>query len=49
MRLGRTKIAIFLLCFSLACTVPQLLADKKDQPPTPPLTTRGARCMRSIA
>ncbi|MFZ0143842.1 MAG: DUF1800 family protein, partial [Candidatus Sulfotelmatobacter sp.] len=31
MRLGRTKIATFLLCFSLACIVPQLLADKKDQ------------------
>jgi|HubBroStandDraft_5_1064220.scaffolds.fasta_scaffold37513_1 uncharacterized protein (DUF1800 family) len=31
MRSGRTKIATFLLCSSLACTVPQLLADKKDQ------------------
>jgi uncharacterized protein (DUF1800 family) len=31
MRLGRTKFAIFLLCFSLACTVPQLLARKKDK------------------
>src|SRR6202167_3040064 len=31
MRSGRTKIATFLLCFSLACAVPQLLADKKDQ------------------
>ena len=30
MRLGRTKVGTFLLCFSLACTVPQLLADKKD-------------------
>src|SRR5271168_4031261 len=31
MLLGRAKIGTFLLCFSLACTVPQLLADKKDQ------------------
>jgi hypothetical protein len=31
MRSGRTKIATFLLCFGLACTVPQLLADKKDE------------------
>jgi len=32
MRLGRTKFVIFLLCFSLACIVPQLLAGKKDKP-----------------
>jgi hypothetical protein len=31
MRLGRTKFVSFLLCFSLACTVPQLLAKKKDK------------------
>jgi len=31
MRLGRTKMVVFLLCFSLACTVPQLLAKKKDK------------------
>jgi uncharacterized protein (DUF1800 family) len=31
MRFGRTKFAIFLLCFSLACTVPQVLAKKKDK------------------
>jgi len=31
MRLGRTKFAIFLLSFSLACAVPQLLARKKDK------------------
>ncbi|MFZ0952406.1 MAG: DUF1800 domain-containing protein [Candidatus Sulfotelmatobacter sp.] len=34
MLVGRTKIATFLLCFGLACTVPQLLADKKDRTPT---------------
>jgi uncharacterized protein (DUF1800 family) len=32
MRLGRTKFVGLLLCFSLACTVPRLLARKKDQP-----------------
>src|ERR1700684_2373052 len=31
MRLGRTKFAIGLLCFCLACTVPQVLAGKKDK------------------
>jgi uncharacterized protein (DUF1800 family) len=31
MRLGRAKIATSLLCLSLACTVPQLLAKKKDK------------------
>jgi uncharacterized protein (DUF1800 family) len=31
MRLGRTKFAVSLLCFSLACTVPQVLARKKDK------------------
>jgi|HubBroStandDraft_1064217.scaffolds.fasta_scaffold00131_11 uncharacterized protein (DUF1800 family) len=31
MRLGRTKFAVFLLACSLACTVPQLLAKKKDK------------------
>jgi uncharacterized protein (DUF1800 family) len=30
MRLGRTKFVASLLCFSLACTVPRLLAKKKD-------------------
>jgi len=29
--LGRTKFAISLLCLSLACTVPQVLAKKKDK------------------
>lgn len=31
MRLGRTKFVILLFCFSLACTVPQVLAGKKDK------------------
>jgi uncharacterized protein (DUF1800 family) len=31
MRVGRTKFAVFFLCFSLACAVPQLLARKKDK------------------
>jgi uncharacterized protein (DUF1800 family) len=36
MRLGRTKIGIFLFSFSLACTVPQLLAKKKEKAPSSP-------------
>ena len=32
MRLGRTKFVVCLLCFGLACTVPQVLAKKKDKP-----------------
>jgi uncharacterized protein (DUF1800 family) len=31
MSLGRKKFAIFLLCLSVACTVPQVLAKKKDK------------------
>jgi uncharacterized protein (DUF1800 family) len=31
MRLDRTKFAVCLLCFSLACTVPKVLAGKKDK------------------
>src|SRR5580658_8711389 len=31
MRLGRTKFAAFFLSLSLACTVPQILAKKKDK------------------
>jgi uncharacterized protein (DUF1800 family) len=31
MRLGRTKFVTGLLCFCLACTVPQVLAGKKDK------------------
>ena len=42
MRLGRAKIGTFLLCFSLACTVPQLLADKKDQASSGPDDQRRA-------
>ncbi|MGC1653775.1 MAG: DUF1800 domain-containing protein [Candidatus Sulfotelmatobacter sp.] len=42
MRLDRTKVATFLLCFSLACTVPQLLADKKDKADSAPDDQRRA-------
>ena len=31
MRLDRTKFAVFLLCLSLACIAPQLLAGKKEK------------------
>jgi uncharacterized protein (DUF1800 family) len=36
MGVRRTKFASFLLCFSLACTVPQLLAKKKDKAASSP-------------
>jgi len=36
MRLGRTKFATFLLCFSLACIVPHVLAKKKDKATSSP-------------
>jgi uncharacterized protein (DUF1800 family) len=42
MRLGRTKFVTFLLCFSLACTVPQLLAKKKDKATSSPDDQRRA-------
>jgi uncharacterized protein (DUF1800 family) len=42
MRLGRTKFVTFLLCFSLACTVPQLLAKKKDKAASSPDDQRRA-------
>src|ERR1700745_1528279 len=32
MRPSLTRVALLLLCLSLACAVPQLLARKKDQP-----------------
>jgi uncharacterized protein (DUF1800 family) len=42
MCLGRTKFVTFLLCFSLACTVPQLLAKKKDKAASSPDDRRRA-------
>ena len=42
MRLGRTKFAALLLCFSLACTVPQVLAKKKDKAASNPSDPRRA-------
>ncbi|MGB6481193.1 MAG: DUF1800 domain-containing protein [Candidatus Sulfotelmatobacter sp.] len=42
MRVGRAKIGTFLLCFGLACIVPQLLADKKDQASSGPDDKRRA-------
>ncbi len=49
MRLDRTKFAVCLLCFSLACTVPQVLANKEDKAaPAPTTTLSGARCTRLI-
>ncbi|HWY19645.1 MAG TPA: DUF1800 domain-containing protein [Candidatus Acidoferrum sp.] len=42
MRLGRTKFAALLLCFSLACTAPQLLAKKKGKAASGPSDPRRA-------
>jgi uncharacterized protein (DUF1800 family) len=42
MRLGRVKFAAPLLCVSLACTVPQVLAGKKDKPVPQPDDQKGA-------
>jgi hypothetical protein len=42
MRLGRTKFVIFLLCSGLACSVPGLLAKKKEQAATGPDDQRRA-------
>jgi uncharacterized protein (DUF1800 family) len=42
MRLGRTKFAVFLLACTLACTVPQLLAKKKDKAAASPDEQRRA-------
>src|SRR5580692_7140963 len=42
MRLGRTKFVTFLLCFSVASTVPQLLAKKKDKAASSPDDQRRA-------
>ena len=35
MRSSFPRVALLLLCLSLACSVPQLLAKKKDQPADP--------------
>ena len=43
MRLGRTKFAVCLLCFSLACTVPRVLAEEERQGEHPALTTTAQR------
>jgi uncharacterized protein (DUF1800 family) len=42
MRLGRAKFATILVCFSLACTVPQLLGGKKDKAAASPEEPRRA-------
>jgi len=49
MRLGRAKFVILLVCFSLACTVSQVLAGKKDKRERGIESTtllRGAPCTR---
>jgi uncharacterized protein (DUF1800 family) len=42
MRSSFPRVAVFLLCLSLACAVPQLVAKKKDQPADPSIEQKRA-------
>ena len=48
MRLGRTKFFVCLLCFSLACTVPQMLAGKKDAAASSPNDNAQRRALHAL-
>jgi uncharacterized protein (DUF1800 family) len=48
MRFGRTKFAVGLLCFSLACTVPQVLAGKKDMAASSPNDNPQRRALHAL-
>ncbi len=48
MRLGRRKFAACLLCFSLACTVPQVLAKKKDKAASRPNDNGQRRALHAL-
>ena len=48
MRLGRTKFAVGLLCFSLACTVPQVLANKEDKAASSPRDNAQRRALHAL-
>jgi uncharacterized protein (DUF1800 family) len=48
MRLGRTKFAAGLLCFSLACTVPQVLANNKDKAASSPTDNAQRRALHAL-
>ena len=48
MRLGRTKFAICLLCFSLACPVSQVLAKKEDKAASTPDDSEQRRALHAL-
>ena len=48
MRLDRTKFAVGLLCFSLACTVPQVLANKEDKAASSPNDNAQRRALHAL-
>ena len=48
MGLGRTKFFIGLLCFSLACTVPRVLAGKKDTGASSPDANAQRRALHAL-
>ncbi len=48
MRLDRTKFAVGLLCFSLACTVPQVLANKEDKAASSPDDNAQRRALHAL-
>ncbi len=48
MGLGRTKVFACLLCFSLACTVPQVLARKKDTAASSPNDNPQRRALHAL-
>src|SRR5271166_540405 len=48
MRLGRTKFGVGLLCFSLSCTVPQVLANKEDKAASGPNDNAQRRALHAL-
>jgi uncharacterized protein (DUF1800 family) len=48
MRLGHTKFAVGLLCFSLACTVPQVLANKEEKAASSPNDNPQRRALHAL-
>lgn len=48
MRLGRTKFVVGLVCFSLACTVPQVLAHKEDKAASSPNDNAQRRALHAL-
>jgi uncharacterized protein (DUF1800 family) len=48
MCLGRTKFGVGLLCFCLACTVPQVLANKEDKAASSPNDNAHRRALHAL-